>query len=118
MHRGQRRGEAASDIGGGGRQMRVLRHVGGLHPGVHRPRPRQVRREVDMRAVLRGGEGGGREERREKRGGCQHPHERLLQVQQVRSCLPGSVPSGSHERDVEEDEGRSERSQSQQNLQR
>ncbi|XBH86827.1 hypothetical protein VPH35_074413 [Triticum aestivum] len=61
-----------SDGAGGVGQVRVLRAAGGLHPGVHRGREGRLRRAVAVRALLRGGEGGGQEAR--DGGGAAGPH--------------------------------------------
>lgn len=82
--------------------MRVLRHVRGVHAGVHPPRSRQVQREVDMRAVLGGGEGRGGEERSGAGQGPRHTYERVLEVQQAREDTAGPASGRGDEGDAEE----------------
>jgi hypothetical protein len=96
---GSRRAAAKACPGGGGGQVRVLRHVAGVYAGVHARRSGPVRRAVGLRAVRRGRDGGGREERRQAGGGAPHAHGRVQAVQRLRAAVPGAVPGPGHEGD-------------------
>lgn len=85
--------------------MRVLRHVGGVHPSVREEGARNILRPDDLRAVLGGGEGGDGEERREEGGGPSRACECVCEVQPAGPGLPGSVPGRGHERDLQEEPG-------------
>lgn len=83
--------------------MRVLRDEGGVHHGVHREGEGEVLGKVDLRSLLRGGEGGEREEGGEwARRSLEGAYERLPKVQQAWKKVSCSLPSGGHERYAQE----------------
>jgi hypothetical protein len=87
--RAGRRRRHALGGGGGGCAVRVLRHVGGVHPGVHCRGAAPVLGALGVRALRRGRRRGGRQERRRPGGGARG---RVQAVQRLREDAPRALP--------------------------
>lgn len=86
--------------------VRVLWHVRRLHSHVHTPDQGVLPREMDLRALLRGGEGADEADTGGDHGRSRGlPHLSLQEVQQDRSAQPQAFLGSFHEGHSEEELG-------------